>query len=145
MKKLKLYEQFLNEAKSGQMPQQDLIKFLKKLPQDASITMPSPIRGGEAFQTGVYSNVSAKEALSYVSKYNPKKSTYGEMIAKIWHVDLLNHNAMVQRQFEIRPFEFDPNQVIKRIEEIKTVKLSFDFADFDSEAYRDAVRSSSLD
>lgn len=146
MKKVKLYEQFVNESKEPMMDQKGLIKFLKTLPKDMIIKMPAAIRNGQAFQNGVYDRVEAAEALKLVQNYSAKKSSYGELLAKVWNVELIDMgDRETLKMITIKSFQYDIKAIEKNVDKIASVSLTFDYSDFDSDAYAASVRSSSLD
>lgn len=146
MKKVKLYEQFVNESKEPMMDQKSLIKFLKALPKDMIVKMPAAIRNGQAFQNGVYSRVEASEALKLVQNYSAKKSSYGELLAKVWNVELKDMgDRETLKMIMIKSFQYDTKAIEKQTDKISAVSLSFDYSNFDSDAYAASVRSSSLD
>lgn len=147
MKHIKTFESFLNITESTgtdkyHMTQKETVKFLKTLPEDLKVQMPAAIRGGEVFSKTAGQVVTPKEALKLVSYY---KGQEGELTSIITGVILKKYNSSLDNQMKIASQAYDSKKVLKNIDQVGKLYLSFEYENFDKDAHRNAVRGMSLD
>ena len=132
------------EEGKGEFSGSELIKFLKKLPKDISVSMPLAIRGGAMFDKTASQKVDPTQAVKLLSKYNPKKAN-GDIIATIFNLIPKSGEKIKNRDYEIESFVMDPKKVLSDIDKFEGLKISFDYSDFDKDSNASNVKKSSLD
>jgi len=143
MKYLPTFESFINESlEKGFMTQAELIKFLKSLP-DVKIQMPADYRNGEFFDKNASREYSLSDAIKTISNY---AGANGELSAKIWHIGTDSKvEYKLEQKLKIEPQVLDPKGVKQNIKKINKIYLSFNYSQFDKDAYAASVRGMSLD
>jgi hypothetical protein len=148
MKHIKTFESFVNITESTgtdkyHMSQKELEKFLKTLPEDLKVQIPSPIRGGEVFSKSAGQVVTPKEASKAVSRYKTKED--GVLTAVITGVILKDYNSALDNQMKIASQAYDAKKVFQNIDKVEKLYLSFEYENFDKDAFANSVKGMSLD
>jgi|688.fasta_scaffold363141_4 hypothetical protein len=147
MKHIKTFESFLNITESTgtdkyHMSQKELEKFLKILPEDLKVQMPAPIRGGETFNKSASQVLTPKEVVKAVSHY---KGNEGELTAIITGVILKDSDRSLENQMKIASQAYDAKKVAQHNDKVGKLYLSFEYENFDKDAYANSVKGMSLD
>ena len=147
MKHIKTFDSFVNITESTgtdkyHISQKETVKFLKDLPEDLQIQMPAPNRGGETFSKSASQILSPKEAIKVVSKYNKQE---GELTSIITGVILKEYNSALNNQMKIASQAYDVKKVLQNIDKVGKLYLSFEYENFDKDAFAKSVRGMSLD
>ena len=148
MKHIKTFENFVNITESAgtdkyHMSQKELEKFLKSLNDEITVQMPSPIRGGEAFNKSSSQALSPKDALRAVSHYKAKDE--GNLTAIIDGVILKTSDQALDNQMKIASQAYDQKKVLQHKDKVGKIYLSFEYENFDKDSHANAVRGMSLD
>jgi hypothetical protein len=143
MKHIQTFESFLNESlDKGFMTQAELIKFLKSL-SDVKIQMPANYRNGEVFDKNASMEYSLPDAIKTISNYS---GANGDLSAKIWHIGADSKvEYKLEQKLKIQSQVLDPKGVKQNIKKINKIYLSFNYSEFDKDAYAASVRGMSLD
>ena len=137
MKHINKYEDFTNEGSKypkGYMTTKEFSKFLSKISDDIKISMPSQYNNGQ-FDRMASTYYKPKDAIKAVKSYKGKS----DLKAYVWSTNLQYMDA---KKLQISSQLYDIDKLVKSLDDISYIKISFEYTDVDWESHGDAVRAS---